>query len=431
MSKNSNTIDDYLRIGTEYYRIVQDPLKNNTKTALQSWTKQTIRDDFETKEYKPIYDIKKFIGFCFVPGHGDDYQQEINGFYNQYEQLNWEPEKGNCDHTLEFLKHIFGDQLNLGLDYLALLYFNPDQILPILCLVSDERNTGKSTFVKWLKRIFEGNMTINTNEEFRARFNNDWINKLIIAVEETLLEKKEDSERIKALSTGDQAKVEKKGIDKIETAFYGKFVLCSNNEKNFIKIDQSEIRYWVRKIEVPTSDNTSLLADMINEIPAFLYQLKERGILSQKKSRMWFSPEDIWTEALAKLKEGNRTGAEKEIETILIEIMDVFETDEVKMTLGELHEKIKHTRFPINYIKEVICDNMKMKPYPNASTYKLYGWKIDSNTGEQLPTTFDRKGKYYTFKRQQFESDKLYKSQNDKNSKMKVTKSGFIKTKNG
>ena len=95
MSEYSDSIENYLRIGTEYYRIVQVPLKNDTITALQSWTKQTIRDDFETKEYKPIYDIKQYTGFCFIPGHGDDYQQEINGFYNQYDKLKWEPEKGN------------------------------------------------------------------------------------------------------------------------------------------------------------------------------------------------------------------------------------------------------------------------------------------------------------------------------------------------
>lgn len=40
------------------------------------------------------------------------------------------------------------------LDYLQLLYLYPIQKLPILLLVSEERNTGKSTFLNFLKAIF-------------------------------------------------------------------------------------------------------------------------------------------------------------------------------------------------------------------------------------------------------------------------------------
>ena len=39
----------------------------------------------------------------------------------------------------------------LGLDYVQLLYQQPTQILPILCLVSKKNETGKTTFAKWLK----------------------------------------------------------------------------------------------------------------------------------------------------------------------------------------------------------------------------------------------------------------------------------------
>ena len=62
------------------------------------------------------------------------------------------------------VRHIFGDQYELGLDYLQLLYTKPLQKLPILLLVSEERNTGKSTFLNFLKALFEANVTFNTNE---------------------------------------------------------------------------------------------------------------------------------------------------------------------------------------------------------------------------------------------------------------------------
>lgn len=88
-------------------------------------------------------------------------------------------------------------------------------------------------------------MTINSNEDFRSNFNAEWAHKLIIGVDETFLDKKEDSERLKSLSTSRYYKIEAKGYDRQEIEFFGKFILCSNNEDNFISIDPGEIRYWI------------------------------------------------------------------------------------------------------------------------------------------------------------------------------------------
>lgn len=135
------------------------------------------------------------------------------------------------------LRHIFGEQYELGLDYLQLLYLQPIQKLPILLLVSEERNTGKSTFLNFLKLLFQNNVTFNTNEDFRSQFNSDWAGKLLIVVDEVLLNRREDSERLKNLSTTLSYKVEAKGKDRDEIAFFAKFVLCSNNEYLPVIID--------------------------------------------------------------------------------------------------------------------------------------------------------------------------------------------------
>ena len=87
------------------------------------------------------------------------------------------------------------------MDYMQLLYLQPTQKLPIVLLVSEERNTGKSTFLNFLKAVFENNVTFNTNEDFRSQFNSDWAGKLLIVVDEVLLNRREDSERLKNLST--------------------------------------------------------------------------------------------------------------------------------------------------------------------------------------------------------------------------------------
>ena len=42
--------------------------------------------------------------------------------------------------------------------------------------------------------------------------------------------------------------MEAKGQKCVEIEFFGKIILCSNNERNFIFMDQAEIRYWIRKV---------------------------------------------------------------------------------------------------------------------------------------------------------------------------------------
>lgn len=95
----------------------------------------------------------------------------------------------------------------------------PLQKLPILLLVSEERNTGKSTFLNFLKLLFEANVTFNTNENFRSQFNDAWNGKLVIVVDEVLLNKREDSERLKNLRTTYNYKMEAKGRDREEVSF--------------------------------------------------------------------------------------------------------------------------------------------------------------------------------------------------------------------
>ncbi len=43
-------------------------------------------------------------------------------------------------------------------------------------------------------------------------------------------------------------KIEAKGKDRCEVQFFGKFIMCSNNEDTPVLIEPGETRYWVRKI---------------------------------------------------------------------------------------------------------------------------------------------------------------------------------------
>ena len=187
----------YLRVGTTIYKRVRQPLSSGRSVeTLIPWNVETLRQDYG-KSYLAC--IPKYDGFCTVPDH-TNYRREIDGFLNRYEPIPFQPADGIFPHIHDFFAHIFGEQVELGYDYLQLLYLRPLQRLPVLLLVSDERNTGKTTFLNLLKSIFGGNVTFNTNEDFRSQFNDDWMGKLLICVDEVLLNRREDSERIKNLS---------------------------------------------------------------------------------------------------------------------------------------------------------------------------------------------------------------------------------------
>lgn len=394
-------IKQYIRVGTDYLKEINLPLISGDSTKIYSkWNKHTIIDDFGRDA---LNKIKKYEGFCIIPSHLD-YKKEVNNFINRYEPLSYKiSEKGDWKNIELFLQHIFNEQYEIGLDYLTILWKNPIQILPILCLVSSERNTGKSTFLKLLKLIFEGNMTINKNEDFRSRFNSDWASKLIIAIDEVLLDKKEDSERIKNLSTSGHYKSESKGVDKAEIEFFGKFILCSNNEENFIKTDNKEIRYWVRKIEPFTEENPNLLEMMKDEVPNFIWFLTNREIKTKRTTRMWFTKEQIHTKALDVLVNGNKTYTEKELEDFIIEQFQTLEMDELCYSTNDLIEELNKANIRVtkSYISTIITEHFKLES--KNSCYKLSRLDLSTaNNGSWSVYQENRKGRFYTFRKEDF-----------------------------
>ena len=188
--------EEYMRVGTTLYKVVNQPCANGGYEKKRVvWNNSTLRQDYG-KNY--LATVPKYDGFCTVPNHLN-YQKEIEGFLNLYEPIEHKPQQGDFSHIQSLMRHIFGEQYELGMDYMQLLYLQPTQKLPIVLLVSEERNTGKSTFLNFLKAVFENNVTFNTNEDFRSQFNSDWAGKLLIVVDEVLLNRREDSERLKNL----------------------------------------------------------------------------------------------------------------------------------------------------------------------------------------------------------------------------------------
>lgn len=394
----------YLRVGTTYYKTIEKPLISGDKISiLVRWNRETIISD-HGKIY--VSKVSKYDGFCCIPSHLD-YKQIIDGFYNMYNEIPYKPVNNNISSdalenkisfSLKFMEHIFGEQLELGLDYIKILLEYPTQILPILCLVSKERSTGKSTFIKWLKSIFGLNMTYIKGDSFSSQFNSDWTSMLIVAIDEVFFDKKEITERLKYLSTTDKDKKEAKGKDREEVEFFGKFILCSNNEDNFIQIDENEIRFWIIKVNSIKSENTEFLKNLNKEIPYFLRYLIQRPFHSHKQTRMWFTDSEIRTKALQKLVWKNNNKLESKIIELLYEFFESTEDSKIHCIpqdifnmLGKMFSKQYWT---VNDVRKILKENWKLEPQSNSLSYIKYDLDYGLSFFQQNKT-----GRYFSIER--------------------------------
>ena len=126
--------EEFIRVGTTLYKIVEQPRLNGGYVRKRiAWNNETLRQDYG-KDY--IGSVPKYDGFCTVPEHVS-YQPVIGKFLNLYEPIPHQPQEGDFPSVRSLVEHIFGEQYELGMDYLQLLYLQPIQKLPILLLVSE------------------------------------------------------------------------------------------------------------------------------------------------------------------------------------------------------------------------------------------------------------------------------------------------------
>lgn len=364
---NEKTEIPFIRVGDDYYKF-SSAVKSNgeVENELRRITRQTIMDDHGNKF---LSNIPKYDRFCCIPDH-INYKAVHESNYNQYHPFEHKAKKGGEDDipwTLNLLKHVFGDQIEFGLDYIQLLYQKPTQILPILCLVSYENQTGKTTFLNWLFMLFKYNMIILGNTDLESNFNGLYAHKLIIAIDESKIDKSKVLERIKSLATARNIVVNNKYIASYTIDFFGKIILCSNYEDAFINAKDEDIRYWIRKLSKPTNPNFNIDEDLKKEIPYFLHYLQNRGLyIKKRESRMWFNPEDICTQELKAVRDHSKSWLYKELFEVLEGYFnnDGSAKDYVEVIPDDLKKQffINNSKVETNYIRRVLKTEYKLEP---------------------------------------------------------------------
>ena len=113
--------EEFIRVGTTLYKIVEQPRLNGGYVKKRiAWNNETLRQDYG-KDY--IGSVPKYDGFCTVPEH-IGYRSVVGKFLNLYEPIDHRPQEGDLSHIQSLVQHIFGEQYELGMDYLQLLTCN-------------------------------------------------------------------------------------------------------------------------------------------------------------------------------------------------------------------------------------------------------------------------------------------------------------------
>ena len=295
----------YLQVGCDYFKLI--PKSNRyggTDKVLKLWKKETIIDH-HTKNLLKF--IPSFDDFCIVP----DNKNHISSYkncYNLYAPFNHKPHQEkvteeDIPNTIMLLVHIFGDQLELGLKYMKVLYEYPKQMLPILVLVSKEKGTGKTTFLNWLYMIFGQNVTTVNPKALSSEFNSSYAKKNILLFEEMLAEKSSAYQTVMSLSTGKMINYRDLFSSGTDIPFFGKLIMCTNKVKDFMRIDSEENRFWIRYINPVTGEKKiNIEDDLFTEIPKMLKYLEQLPEIDFTKDRLVFQLEEIRTEHLDDVK---------------------------------------------------------------------------------------------------------------------------------
>lgn len=384
--EEKETYERYIRIGGTYYKnIFTYDKKGNPIREISKWERQTLVDDYG----KGILSVvKKYDSFCNTPSHLD-YQSEIGKCYNMYNRVHFKMQKGEWKTISTFLKHIFGDgfinhnekrysEYQMGLDYIQILWQQPTHILPILCLISEENQTGKTTFGNFLNCLFGSNFVSMGQQELKTEFNGSYATKLIAMIDESWIDYKV-IDKLKQLSTEDKILLRQMHREHKPMDYFCHWILCSNRIRDFITANENDERYWVRKISRFKKYDPKFLSRLKEEIPAFLYDLQNRKLSTEDEDRQHFHKDLIRTEALQDVIKQSKDPIIKDFIEVMLSTMEEKGLFITEATPSDIKKYIFDRRNDIHVSKiiDILSNVMKLKPQSPPKRYRFLGHSDD------------------------------------------------------
>ena len=383
----------FFAVGNEYYVF-------GSNRKLLHRKKDMLKDmGFEKNDFLNCIKLEEFIN---EPATPDNYKQIVGNKYNLYKQHEAKELTTNCDTIHHLFKHIFKDQIEIAYDYAYQLYFKRKQKLPILCLVSKEQQTGKNTFGEILMRsLFGENFTMIGNEEINEKWNENYITKNVVALNEITIDRKQAYEKLKTLATEKILPLQRKGLATYDIACNIRMIIMSNYEKNFLRLTDNDNRFWIIKVDKPADKIQGYVEKVEEEAGYFVKWLKERGCnYDTDGDRLFFRFEDYKTDAFDKVVVESKSEIYKEI----CQDMEDFFNKRYDLQTSEFTAKDIKTMF-------YLTNNKYSKAYISKTLKEDFGMELSKNKKydhhkiEGMAEV--RTGTVFTFKRNDFIIDEV------------------------
>jgi hypothetical protein len=364
----------------------------------------------EVIESMPWYD-----GVTNIPSHGNDYVAEIvteddNGrklrWKNIYHRVIWKENEGEFPNIMKIIKHIFGknkiwykgewiDEWELGLDYTQILWQRPIQKLPILTCVSAARNTGKSTYFDFLRVLIQQNARQVRAQDLISEFSSYFATATLLIAEEFSLNNMPLLQKLKNMVTGHKQPYRAMHKDTREIDSFIHVGITSNALEDFTCLDDEEVRFWVR--EIPVLDAEEMDLDILKrataEIPAFIYFLNRRKMVTQRESRAWFAFDLIKNNAFKKVLALSKPEIQKEVEQFLREVFSQTALPVLRYSTKDIQSEIRSTKYTTIQIRDCLTQKMKVNDSKWSNEYSVFKWD-DAN---HEVVHFRKKSIFYKF----------------------------------
>ena len=194
------------------------------------------------------------------------------------------------------------------------------------------------------------------------------------------------------IATNETIPSEAKGKDSDEIPNFSKLILCSNDEYNFVRIDWEENRYAIIKVgSIPESELNPHMRDSLREeIPAFLWFLKNRQLYYKEKSRLYFEERVFMTPQLEMIQARTEGGLARNIKDVIRNQFYLQQAECIRLSLAVIEELVK--------IQYRFANKLMIRDYLNDKGYRVgppvsftYYCSHEDNIG------FTKKDRCYTF----------------------------------
>ena len=375
----------FVLIGDEFYEIINDD-NNPHINSLQPRKSTTIDLNPLVRGFKDWKkQIRHYKGFVSKPSVFN-FQNEIKSsdsktgaelvYWNSFNAPPVKPQDivaGQWKTIEGVVSHLFGestlenDQRELFYDYMQTFVLQPERKLWGICLVSQERESGKSVLAKLFSYIFGENNIGRTNVDtiIDGHFNADYASKFIVDLDD--LPKIKDPKfvsKLKPFITEPFVTVNDKNVKLYKIQNHMHFVITSNEVLDFMKVEGEENRFWIREVtKFPATKVDKNLYDKLKaEVPHFLHWLKHRTPVYKDVGRTRFDNSLLQTNAFKKSADYNKSDLYHIIQDAVIQFFEntpeeitgvIVRKQDVEKLLDEEGLKIKKKDIPVFMEKDL------------------------------------------------------------------------------